>query len=712
MRYRILWVLLFLLLCIPCSGPARGLAGDSLISDSIEKNLCLEELVVSTDRIRQRRGGYSVNIAGSGIARGKDTNGMLAMLPGLTLEEGTVMVQGRQPAAVYVDGVKVGADVLGNIPPERIVAVEVDWDAGREEMTGTRGGVIRVRTKKDIGLAGTLAGVGDYSPGYGYTGEQGTAFLSLGTRRMTVYNNAMFYHRKRTGDYEESRLMKDGGTVSLTEEDTRGWPRLFHDWLNLSYDISKNHQLGLSGLFVYDDERVRTDAVTVSAGARGGEVLTRYSRPSYMLNTQTVAMYNWAIDSLGSNLKVTADFLRRKTGQSLAAAQTADGSGMTCHKSSVRQVTDMLRVRPVWTQVMRNGSELTAGLDFRYIHFDEQTGSGLTGGIVSTAVCRTPSAFVSYSGKLGRELWYDAGVRLQYDDMTVSADGVVDGSPVRTVNDYGKWSVNPSLSLTWNFNRGKGHSLYLSCEHYVDELPYDAISSFRRYDEVNHYTVGNPLIKPMSGTSVGMTLTMFSKYSVFVRCYYDKNGIYYTNGVDPDNGELLRSMPRNARHERGLTVGAEQRLRPAGWWILKASERFMLYSGDTPDWNVSGQTHWRFSVDSDFRFGKTSGGNLHAYAEPSYRSGDQLWKTVIDVSCNAYKTFFDGKLLISLDVRPYRMGRKTVADNAFYRSERKNTTKEEYLTLAVRYSFNKGTVKRRKTAESTQEYNSITRDSP
>lgn len=253
-----------LLFCLSENHAEAKTYSSSITTDSIERDLSLSEFVVKTERIRRKPEGYSISLAGSDMSKGKDMNGLLAQLPGITLEEGSIMVQGQAPAAVYVDGIKTDMDILKSLPAERIANVEINWNAGRNEMTGIRGGVIRIRTKKEFGMAGTLNGSIHYLPEYGYSGETVSLFTSVGTKRMTVYNNAMFYHKKRNGDYEETRTLKNNDTNTFTEEKMRGWPRFFQNWLNISYDISKEHKLGLSGLLVYDDEKEHTNATTYS----------------------------------------------------------------------------------------------------------------------------------------------------------------------------------------------------------------------------------------------------------------------------------------------------------------------------------------------------------------------------------------------------------------------------------------------------------------
>lgn len=102
-------------------------------------------------------------------------------------------------------------------------------------------------------------------------------------------------------------------------------------------------------MFYYNDGA--NNNKTAMADDNNGEMQTDYSTPNYLLMGQAVAMYNWDIDSLGSYLRVTADYLRRKNHQKQTIAQLADGQETRVGQASTRQVSDMLRVRPTWNKV-------------------------------------------------------------------------------------------------------------------------------------------------------------------------------------------------------------------------------------------------------------------------------------------------------------------------------------------------------------------------
>lgn len=74
---------------------AIALPSDTTKTDSIDRDMTLGELVVKADRVRRRPGGYTVSLTGSGLAKGKDMNRMLASLPGLAIENGSLPCKAR-----------------------------------------------------------------------------------------------------------------------------------------------------------------------------------------------------------------------------------------------------------------------------------------------------------------------------------------------------------------------------------------------------------------------------------------------------------------------------------------------------------------------------------------------------------------------------------------------------------------------------------------
>ncbi len=154
---------------------------DSVLTDSVKWKLTLNEVLIKSDRIRRKSDGYVVNLIGSEITEGKDMYHLLTSLPGMTLEEGVIKIHGQAPDAVYLNGTPSSIDIIKTLPPDRIASIEINWDAGSQERTGTHGGIIRIKTKRELGINGTISGIVQWLRDNNGNMEYLNPFISLGT---------------------------------------------------------------------------------------------------------------------------------------------------------------------------------------------------------------------------------------------------------------------------------------------------------------------------------------------------------------------------------------------------------------------------------------------------------------------------------------------------------------------------------------------------
>lgn len=80
---------------------------DSTTTDSISREMSIDNITVVTSRIRQKANGFSLNLANSKLADTFSFDQMMSMLPYVQANEGNVSIYGKTASAVYVDGVKV-----------------------------------------------------------------------------------------------------------------------------------------------------------------------------------------------------------------------------------------------------------------------------------------------------------------------------------------------------------------------------------------------------------------------------------------------------------------------------------------------------------------------------------------------------------------------------------------------------------------------------
>ena len=91
----------------------------------------LQEVTVIASRTTNNAEGYTTNLRGSDIAKGKPAVDVLGFLPNISRENGNFKINGLAASEIYVDGVKLSdLSELNNIPGEMIDKVQVKYLAG------------------------------------------------------------------------------------------------------------------------------------------------------------------------------------------------------------------------------------------------------------------------------------------------------------------------------------------------------------------------------------------------------------------------------------------------------------------------------------------------------------------------------------------------------------------------------------------------------
>ena len=91
----------------------------------------LNEVTVVASRTTTDAEGYTTNLRGSDITKGKPAVDVLGFLPNISHENGTFKINGLVASEIYVDGVKLSdLSELNNIPGEMIDKVQVKYLAG------------------------------------------------------------------------------------------------------------------------------------------------------------------------------------------------------------------------------------------------------------------------------------------------------------------------------------------------------------------------------------------------------------------------------------------------------------------------------------------------------------------------------------------------------------------------------------------------------
>lgn len=663
-------------------------------------NVCLEtdaslllEVEVTRQRIKNRSNGYTFYLKDSETAKGKQIPELLAYLPGVSNNDNGIEILSRAPHAIYVDGVKIqNIEELKAIPATSIESVDVSYTAGVNESADSKGGLLKIKLRKEIdgGFSGNVRASVEMMPYYGYTGESASNLFRAKYGKLSIHNSMRYGHSLLLEDAEEEHFYKEDDNAINTFIEYRNWERIFFDRLNLTYDISSNHTIGVSGfVFTNRQKSKRYSDYTENGAAYSSFIYAPADYDKY----QGVFNYQWAINDKGAMLSLTADYLRNNK---KSYQQIFNDNNEITGQSETRQNTDMLRVKPEVSIPIKKGM-LSSGADMQYIYtkdfFEDPEYSE---NVFSEMKGLRPAVFANYAGETGR-FNYEAGIRLQGNLSDVYSNGFY--------NERNDWTICPSASILYLINPNKGHLATIQYKRSVESLPYSIISSYRKFSSPQSYEVGNPDIKvPVCDELFGV-VNLFNRLSAMLGYIHYSDQIYYSTGLDEDNPQVSRIMPKNGKNQSVKMFSLEGSLDPFKWWKTKLNAGVSIHSAKTDDYNVSNQYSWNFSINNNFNFSKTFGGELYLSYEPDSHLQDMKFESVWQVTGSLYKTFMNDRLQCDLDFTIYRKGRKLITDTPQYRQMHYNATKSPFVQCSVTWFFNGGKkVDVKRNAVSIQDY--------
>ena len=296
----------------------------------------MQEVVVKTSLVRREADRFVMEIAGSPVALGKDGTELLKQAPGVWLTDDKIAINGASGVKVYINDreVRMSTEQLLNylrgLKSEEIQRIEVIPQAGADYDADSAAGIIRItlRRQRDNGLTGDLSfstrqsrQIEGYNPSLSLNGHAGRWTFNVSgwasvvplhvTKPPNTPNTVRVAHcstpsLRNAGPRQLRRRTRRRDLRHLRTAQHRRRGRLLHRPRPLAQPLVD--RLPRSG--AADPQRKPPRRV------RGG------------VNTFSATFnYIWRIDTLGSTLKVMADYSRnnRRHGNDSFVRSTAAG---------------------------------------------------------------------------------------------------------------------------------------------------------------------------------------------------------------------------------------------------------------------------------------------------------------------------------------------------------------------------------------------------
>lgn len=157
-----------------------------------QKERQLQEVTVIASRTTNNAEGYTTNLRGTDIAKGKPAVDVLEFLPNISRENGNFKINGLAASEIYVDSVKLSdLSELNNIPGEMIDKVQVKYLAGSDQNASLSGGTIMITLRRppEGGYYSSISANADWYRSCGFGNEGIGGMINYRYKGLSVYDN-------------------------------------------------------------------------------------------------------------------------------------------------------------------------------------------------------------------------------------------------------------------------------------------------------------------------------------------------------------------------------------------------------------------------------------------------------------------------------------------------------------------------------------------
>ena len=307
------------------------------------------------------------------------------------------------------------------------------------------------------------------------------------------------------------------------------------------------------------------------------------------------------IDTLGSTLKLLADYTRRETdsgndnfSRMTAPGATADSTYRDNTESVYNIATATLalekRFSPRWT--LKAGAKYTYNdmhndALYEYLKGDAWTRNDNQSFTIDYTE-NIAAAYAVASAQLGR--WgLVAGLRGEYTHTTGKSVG----------QDY--FSLFPNANVSFALSKEKGWSLIAQYARTIERPRFWCLNPQRMQISDYTYQTGNPSLDPAFKQDVNLTLVAAHKYTLTAGVQLVSGEIQQTIQADPENPDLLQLAWVNYDRTKNYYVSVNLPFQPAKWWQLNANFTYMRHGERVEQHGAETFYNWAFgSISTTF----------------------------------------------------------------------------------------------------------------
>ena len=568
----------------------------------------IEGVVVKAQLVRREADRFVVDVANAPAAIGKDGIELLERAPGVWIDGEKISINGKSGSKVYINDRELRMEpeqlltYLRSLRAEEIQKIEVVPTTGADYDADSAGGAIRItlRKRRENGIDGSVSFntsqaeiVNKYNP---------SANINIHSGRTDFYASAWgsFGGDKTTTD---ERTRYDAADKALNaHSEMKGRNRSFGVSAGTVFEINPRHSVGAEFEYWRNRDGEPNDSYT---DFRNGSTVTRtdsyFDKLDRRNNYSATFNYIWKIDTLGSTLKLLADYTRRENdtwNDNTSRITTPGGILDSVYRDNSVSLYNITTATLALEKNFSPRWSLKAGAKYTYndMHnnalYEYRKGDAwLRNEQQSFTIDYTENIAAAYaiaSAKLG-DWSLVAGLRGEYTHTTGKGVG----------QDY--FSLFPNANVSYSFSREKGWSLIAQYARTIERPRFWSLNPQRMQISDYTYQTGNPSLDPAFRHDVSLTLVMAHKYTLTGGVQLVDDEIQQTMRADPENPDLLQLAWINYDRTKNYYVSVNLPFQPAKWWQLNANFTYMRHGERVEQHGAETFYNWAFgSISTTF----------------------------------------------------------------------------------------------------------------
>jgi iron complex outermembrane receptor protein len=688
----------------------------------------LEEIAITANKktIEFKNGNIIVNVENSPLAKGNTVYDLLSKLPGVSIDDNTILLNGKAGAIIMIDGrieqltnIQI-LNLLKSMSTELVEKIELLKNPPAKYDASGTSGMINIKTKKAklVGFSGSA--YTSNSQGF-YARSMSGVSLNYKAEKFALFSNFDYNYsyyqttekfNKKFSDSSVTTTFNGVGALKDLEKNINY--KFGADWLP-----NKKNTIGF---------KIDGGPGSYTSNGDGSNTITGYNNLNFdHLNSALYNLDKWNInnyninaehrfDTVGTTLSFTSDYTKLTETNSSTIQnifQNADNTQAlppNIYASNNTSQSDIFASKLDFTKKINAKSSLELGAKINFISTfnnylfqrkNDTTGTYFKDTTLSNNFTYKEQTYAVYANYIKSFDKVNMQVGLRGENTNLIGRNTEKGFEIN--RHY--YNIFPTISL--EYAASKNHNFQLNFNRRIDRPQYSNLNPFRYYRDQYSFYEGNPFLQPHYSNTAEITHS-YKEFITNTLTYTRINNVMVDYTEQNDATKVTTETIKNMRFNNYFAYSVFIRHDIKNWWNISTNGlvAYIQYVGDVNGAVFDTKSiYYNASLTNTFIVHKNTKFEIMGVYRGPKNNGLTQVKSRWMVSFAIKRTFFNGKLDGSIGVNDifYTFIGRTYVNFNNQNWNYYQTTDTRRIFISLNYNFGKLKIKGREVSSNEQE---------